>query len=194
MIPQNEFNYALKIARFSIDKGHSHFALQAALFEFSKDSGLRIVTTNGHIISVLGLEPEVGFSFDYSFLMSYDDVEDTIRIFSEKKEGSVTLIPDSGLLISNGKTAHQVKPYPHDFVNYKACLTVEKDRADKIRFDSKYISEIIKVCKPISKGSIDFSIQGETTIAYLEPVLIEELKTIKSVKFGLMPQRQDANS
>lgn len=195
MIKQAEFCAALKIVLHSSAgekelRGH----LQSVLFRFYTSHKLKLVSTNGHVISIVDIQTGSGLHEDLDFLVCREDVEELLSLFKVKSDKEVSInVGGDTICFSNGQDTRSFSPLEGAFPDYECVMPTGGTPAPKVRFSSTFIEKALKSCKDVTagkNGAFNIELQDDKCVAYFNPVLKEELVNIQSVTIGIMPQRQ----
>lgn len=195
MIKQDELCAALKIAlHSSAGKKENRGNLQSILFRFYASHKLKLVSTNGRVISIVDIQTDSGPHEDLDFLVCREDVEELLSLFNSKTDKEVSINAGGNVIcFSNGQDTRSFNLLEGTFPDYECVMPTGGTPAPKVRFSSVLIEKALKACKDVmdkKNSALNIELQDDKCIAYFKPALKEELVNIQDVTIGIMPQRQ----
>lgn len=191
MIPQSEFHAILKAVSSCAQKKYDgRPQLMSVRFEFLEDS-MNIVSVSGHRVAIAKLNINKGTG---NFLISLADIDEILGIFKYKSDKRILFNAiDNVLTINNGKITLKINQLDEQFPDYQQVLPKNDDAFEEVmRFDSRYISQIISSCKDLCYDSngIDIILKDTSMPSIFRPILKESLETIESLNYFIMPMRK----
>ena len=192
MIPQSEFHAILKAVAHSASTDGLRESLNSVLFEFLED-GTRVVSTDGHRITIAALNIVAPSSGVGNFLASIEDVKELLSIFKLKSDKRMSLaVRGDTLIVTNGRATLNLERLDVEYPDYRVVLPADDTvLAGAANFNLNYLAQMATACKSLMDKAMGVSIttRGPEGLATLRPVLDKDLEIVKSLEVHVMPMR-----